>query len=325
MRAIVLGSAAGGGFPQWNCGCPNCVAVREGRPGYLARTQDSVALTATEGSAAGRFVLVNASPDILTQIQRTPALWPRGPRDSPIASIVLTNGDMDHVLGLFSLRESWPLALYVTASVRHGLEQSAFIRTLRRFDGQLQVRELELGRRVPIVDAAGSPLDISVVATSMAGKLPVHFVGQRAAAPDDNVGLSFTDAADRSILYATAVATADAPMTGHDVVLFDGTFYREDELVSLGLSRSLARDMAHVPIGGPEGSLARLVGTRGRRIFTHINNTNPILSPASDERRAVESAGWEIAHDGMEIMLGGSPSEQAVAPFASLTTLEVTR
>src|SRR5262245_23587231 len=129
MRAIVLGAAAGGGFPQWNCGCSNCIAVRAGRPGFVRRTQDSLAVSASGEGA--RFLLVNASPDILVQIQSTRALWPVSPRHSPIAAIVLTNGDMDHVLGLFSLRESWPLALYVTRAVRRGLEESAFIRTLR--------------------------------------------------------------------------------------------------------------------------------------------------------------------------------------------------
>src|SRR5262245_51897892 len=128
MRAIVLGSAAGGGFPQWNCGCPNCVAVREGRSGYLPRTQDSLAVSANADEE--RFALVNASPEILTQVQRTKALWPRAPRHSPIAAILLTNGDMDHILGLFSLRESWPLALYVTGAVWRGLSQGPFIRTL---------------------------------------------------------------------------------------------------------------------------------------------------------------------------------------------------
>lgn len=301
MRAIVLGSAAGGGFPQWNCGCPNCIAVREGRPGYLPRTQDSLALTA--GPTTKGFVLVNASPEILTQIQRTPALWPRGPRHSPIAAVVLTNGDMDHVLGLFSLRESWPFALYVTGSVRRGLEQSAFIRTLRRFEGQLQIREMELDRRIELADAAGEPLDLALVASAMAGKLPVHFVGHANASPEDNVALSFFDRDGRSLLYAAAGASADASLDGYDIVLFDGTFYREDELVALGLSKSYARDMAHVPIDGPEGSLAQLSGASTRRIYTHINNTNPILAPDSVERRRVEEAGWEIAFDGMEITL----------------------
>lgn len=302
MRAIVLGSAAGGGFPQWNCGCLNCVAVRDARPGYLSRTQDSLAITASDDAMNARFVLVNASPDVLTQIQKTPALWPRAPRHSPIGAIVLTNGDMDHVLGLFSLRESYPLALYATASVRRGLEESAFIRTLRRFEGQLVIRELVLGERVDLADAKGESLGLSVVPSAMSGKLPVHFVGHAKGAPEDNVALAFHHEG-RSLMYAAAGASADVDLANHDVVLFDGTFYREDELVRLGLSKSYARDMAHVPIDGETGSLARLSSLPARRIYTHINNTNPILAPDSEERRTVERAGWEIAYDGMEIVL----------------------
>ncbi len=305
MRAIVLGSAAGGGFPQWNCGCANCVAVREGRPGYVPRTQDSLAVTASVDPMNGRFVLVNASPDILAQIQKTRALWPRGPRHSPISAVVLTNGDMDHVLGLFSLRESYPFALYTTASVRRGLEESAFIRTLRRFEGQLVMREIVLGQPIALAGADGEPLGLSMVASPMSGKLPVHFVGHAKGAPEDNVALAFTDDRNRSLMYAAAGASADVDLAGHDVVLFDGTFHREDELVRLGLSKSYARDMAHVPIDGATGSLSRLSHVKARRIYTHINNTNPILAPDSPERRAVESAGWEIAHDGMEIVLEG--------------------
>lgn len=305
MRAIVLGSAAGGGFPQWNCGCSNCAAVRAGRPGFVPRTQDSLAVTAGADPMTGRFVLVNASPDVLAQIQKTPALWPRAPRHSPIAAIVLTNGDMDHVLGLFSLRESYPLALYATSSVRRGLEESAFIRTLRRFEGQLVVRELVLGARAELADAAGEPLGLAVTPSAMSGKLPVHFVGHAKGAAEDNVALSFTDGRG-SLMYAAAGASAEVDLGGHDVVLFDGTFYREDELVRLGLSKSYARDMAHVPIGGDAGSLTRLGGLAARRIYTHVNNTNPILAPDSEERRAVEAAGWEIAHDGMEIVLEGA-------------------
>jgi pyrroloquinoline quinone biosynthesis protein B len=227
---------------------------------------------------------------------------------------------MDHVLGLFSLRESYPLALYVTASVRRGLEASAFIRTLRRFEGQLVIRELVLGRATELADAAGDSLGLTVVASPMAGKLPVHFEGHAEHVPDDNVALSFhaprsspSAAPSRSLLYAAAGASADLDLTGHDAVLFDGTFYREDELVSLGLSKSYARDMAHVPIDGPSGSLARLAGIRARKIYTHINNTNPILAPDSAERLAVETAGWEIAFDGMNIVLEAPPAASAPA------------
>jgi pyrroloquinoline quinone biosynthesis protein B len=300
MRAIVLGAAAGGGFPQWNCGCPNCQAVRGGEPGWLPQTQDSLAVT----SDGERFALINASPDVLTQIQQTRALWPRGPRHSPIGAVVLTNGDLDHVLGLFSLRESMPLAVYATESVWRGLDASVFLRTLQRFPGQLEKRTLVVGEEIELADAKGAPLGVRLRAFSLPGKPPVHLVGHAAPSPGDNVGLALRDASSQKTLaYAAACARAtDVDLTPYDVVLFDGTFFREDELVRLGLSTSHAKDMAHVPIEGPDGSLAQLSALPMRKLYTHINNTNPILGETA-ERRLVEEAGWEIARDGMEIEL----------------------
>lgn len=304
MRAIVIGSAAGGGFPQWNCGCPNCAGVREGRSDLLARTQDSVAFT----SRGERFALVNASPDILAQIKATPELWPKAPRHTPIGAVVLTNGDMDHVLGLFSLRESQPLAIYATPPVWKGLEASVLIRTLKRFEGQVVFRPLVIGEEIELADASGESLGIRLRAFAAPGKLPVHLVGHAAASPEDNVGLSLRDAKGAgagAIAYAAACASLEGvDLAGHAAVLFDGTFYREDELVRLGLSKAVAKDMAHMPISGPAGSL-EAVSTlecmrNTRKIYTHVNNTNPILAD-TEERRAVLAAGWEIAFDGMEI------------------------
>lgn len=289
VRAIVLGSAAGGGFPQWNCGCPNCDAARRGD--LRARTQDSVAVTA-DGE---RFALINASPDILEQIKKNQALWPRAPRHTPIGAVVLTNGDMDHILGLFSLRESQPLALYATAAVWRGLESSVLVRTLQRFEGQIVFRPLVLGAETVLADAAGQSLGLTVRASAAPGKLPVHLMSQGTASDEDNVWLSINE----TLAYAAACAEP-LGLGGHRVVLFDGTFFEEDELVRLGLGKAHARDMAHVPISV---SLEALRGLRARRIYTHINNTNPILREDSDERRRVERAGWEVAFDGMEIGL----------------------
>jgi pyrroloquinoline quinone biosynthesis protein B len=301
MRAIVLGAAAGGGFPQWNCGCPGCLAVRAREPGWCSQTQDSLAVT----SDGERFALVNASPDVLAQIQATRALWPRAPRHSPIGAVVLTNGDLDHVLGLFCLRESIPLAVYATEAVWRGLEASVFLRTLRRFPEQLAKRIFTPGEEIELADAKGVPLGLRARPFALPGKPPVHLMGDAAPSPGDNVGLALRSAgtSTRTLAYAAACArTADVSLAGYDTILFDGTFFREDELVRLGLSTSRARDMAHVPIDGPEGSLAGLAGLRARKIYTHINNTNPILGP-TPERRRVEDAGWEIARDGMEIAL----------------------
>lgn len=304
MRATVIGAAAGGGFPQWNCGCPGCVAVREKRDGWTSRTQDSVALT-KDGE---RFAIVNASPDILTQIKATPALWPRAPRHTPIGAVVLTNGDMDHVLGLFSLRESQPFAIYATPPVWRGLESSVLVRTLQRFPGQVVFRPLAIGESVELADAAGEPMGVRVRPFAAPGKLPVHLMGHTKESPEDNVGLSISDAGEAdapALAYAAACASLEGvDLEGHTAVLFDGTFHREDELVRLGLSKAVAKDMAHMPIfdsgRGNPGSLASLAQLRARKIYTHINNTNPILGP-TDERRRVEAAGWEVAFDGMEI------------------------
>ena len=305
MRITVLGSAAGGGFPQWNCGCPQCVGVRENHADFQGRTQDSVAVS-RDGES---YVVLNASPDVLEQIKRTRALWPRAPRHSPIRAIVLTNGDMDHVLGLFALRESYPLALYATEAVWRGLEANVFLRTLQRFEGHVVWRRLEIGRDTEIRDAAGESTGVHLRAFAAPGKLPVHLMNQGTPSPEDNVGLVLHDgnAPRRSAVYLTACAHLDslADVNGHAALLFDGTFYREDELVRLGLSQAVAKDMAHLPIhvDGGRGSLARLSSLPGRKIYTHINNTNPILSRSSEERRVVEAAGFEVAFDGMDIEL----------------------
>jgi pyrroloquinoline quinone biosynthesis protein B len=300
MRLHVLGSGAGGGLPQWNCACDNCTLVRAGDARVTARTQDSIAI----GSKGGGQLLVNASPDILRHIERTQRLWPRAPRDTPIAAIALTNGDLDHVIGLLSLRESQPLRILSTARVRAGLvERNAVLRTLARTPDQVTWTTLELGSEIALDD-----LGIGVTAVSMTGKLPVHLVGLLEPSPEDNVALRVRDlATGRVAVVATAVGAFDGIeglLAGADAILFDGTFWSDDELVARGLGRARAQDMAHVPVGGADGSLARLAAFTGaRRVYTHINNTNPMLRADSAERAHVEAAGWEIASDGLEIVL----------------------
>ena len=300
MRLHVLGSGAGGGLPQWNCACDNCALVRAGDPRVTARTQDSIAI-ASKGSGQ---LLVNASPDILRHIERTERLWPRAPRDTPIAAIALTNGDLDHVIGLLSLRESQPLRILSTARVRAGLvERNAVLRTLARTPDQVTWTTLELGSEIALDD-----LGVAVTAVPVAGKLPVHLVGLLEPSPEDNVALRVRDlATGRVAVVATAVGAFDgveALLAGADAILFDGTFWSDDELVARGLGRARAQDMAHVPVGGADGSLARLAAFTGaRRVYTHINNTNPMLRADSAERAHVERAGWEIASDGLEIAL----------------------
>jgi pyrroloquinoline quinone biosynthesis protein B len=270
-----------------------------------ARTQDSLAVSSStlSGDDGQGWHVVNASPDILQQITNNPPLHPRQPRHTPIRSILLTNGDLDHVLGLFSLRESWPLVLYATAAVRHGLEErNAIFRTLKRFPTQVTWRLLELGREVALDDG------LSVEARPARGKLPVHLEGIATASPEDNVSLWLRDTKTGArAVYLGATSSADGmhdALRGVDCVFMDGTFWSSDEMIKLGLSKARAEDMAHLPIGGDRGSLALLEGLAVKRIiYTHINNTNPILVDGSPEARAVTSAGWEIAHDGMEITL----------------------
>jgi pyrroloquinoline quinone biosynthesis protein B len=255
------------------------------------------------------WFLVNASPDIHRQIQASPDLWPREGRATPIHGVVLTNGDLDHTLGLFSLRESTPLALYATGTVRRGLvEGNTIFRTLERFPGQTTWHPLALDAAVPLLGPGGEPTGVTVTAVSLPGKVPKHLEGLAPPSPEDNVGLWVHDArTGKRLVVATAAGAAGdyvARMDGADACLFDGTFWASDELPRLGLGTARAEDMAHLPIGGEGGSLAALAGLRaGRKVFTHVNNTNPILVEGSPERRAVEAAGWEVAHDGLEIAL----------------------
>ncbi len=297
MQLRVLGSAAGGGFPQWNCGCENCRLQRSGSTRARARTQDSIAVSQN----GDEWLLLNASPDIHRQIEAAPKLQPRGPRHSPIAGVVLTNGDLDHVLGLFSLRESQPLTIFATERVRRGLvEHNAFLRTLDRFAGQVTWRDLPIGRDV----TAG---ELSLRAIAAPGKAPIHLKGIFAPSPEDNIAV-VVRGGGRTVLYATAVGAFDENIwtaaREADVVFFDGTFWSSEELIAQGLGRARAEEMAHWPIGGETGSLARLAQLKGpRKFYSHLNNTNPILVEDSAERRAVEAAGVSVAHDGLELSL----------------------
>lgn len=307
MLIRVLGSAAGGGFPQWNCGCSNCLEVRGGGLRVTARTQESVAVSAD----GDRWFLVNCSPEIRAQIESYPPLHPRGPRHSPIAAILLTNGDLDHCLGLLSLRESHPLVIYATDAVRRGFTEGNILhRTLERFPGQVTWRSLKLGREEELADVDGRGGGLSVEAVAVPGKLPVHLESVATPDPEDSVGFLIRErSTGRALAYLSGVGAVTGAVQqtieAADCVLFDGTFWSSDELPKLGLGDKRAEAMAHVPVGGPQGSLARLAGSvvGRRRIYIHINNTNPMLRDDSPERAAVEAAGWEVARDGLEVRL----------------------
>ena len=306
MLIRVLGSAAGGGFPQWNCGCENCRGLRAGGLRARARTQESVAVSAD----GDQWFLINCSPEIRSQIESFPPLHPRGPRHSPIAAILLTNGDLDHCLGLLSLRESHPLAIYATERLRQGFtEGNVLYRTLDRFPGQVTWRRLELGREQELTGVDGRPSGLSVEPVAVPGKLPIHLETGATSQPEDSVGFRIRERrTGRVVAYLSGVgAVTDAvrrALEGADCVFFDGTFWSSDELPASGLGTKKAEEMAHLPIGGPDGSLARLGGLGApRRIFIHVNNTNPLLREDSPERAQVEAAGWEVACDGLEVRI----------------------
>jgi pyrroloquinoline quinone biosynthesis protein B len=272
-------------------------------PGLRARTQESIAVSGDDDA----WFIVNVSPEIRAQIEAFPGLWPRAKRHSPIAGLLFTNGDLDHCLGLLSLRESHALVAHATASMREGFRQgNVLYRTLERFAGQVDWRTVVLGEEQALgSDATG----IRVTALPLAGNLPLHLKGLRAAVPEDNVGYVLRDARTGGRLaYLSGVAGPSPELeracAEADVVLFDGTFWTSDELIAAGLGTRRAEDMSHWPISGPGGSLQFLSRLSARRkIFIHVNNTNPILREGSPERAEVERHGVEVAVDGLEIEL----------------------
>jgi pyrroloquinoline quinone biosynthesis protein B len=263
------------------------------------RTQESVAVSARGDD----WFLINASPEVRQQMEGFPPLHPRGPRQWPVQGILLTNGDLDHCLGLLSLREGSPLVIYATERVRRGFtEGNVLYRTLQRFAEQTTWRVLKLGREEELSGLA-------VEAVPVPGKLPVHLEGVLSPDPEDSVGFRIRDRVSGCMLaYFSGVGamspSVDQALADADCVFFDGTFWSSDELPALGVGAKRAEEMAHWPVGGRQGSLARLTIPRAaRRVFIHLNNTNPLLRDDSPERRAVEAAGWEVAWDGMEIVL----------------------
>lgn len=254
MILRVLGSAAGGGFPQWNCACVNCRGVREGRIKAAPRTQESVCLSANDDD----WFLINASPDVHAQIESFRPLQPRQSREAAFQAIFLTNGNLDHCLGLLSLREHQRLVIYATDSVRRGFtEGNVLFRTLERFTGQATWRRLKLDVEEPVLCADGRPSKLTVKATAVPGTPPVHLEGL--VSTDDcemNVGLKFRDCmSGRCVAYFSSVGRIAASLLdsleGSDCVMFDGTFWSSDELSAPGFLHKSAEDLAHWPVGGP--------------------------------------------------------------------------
>jgi pyrroloquinoline quinone biosynthesis protein B len=295
VRARILGSAAGGGFPQWNCRCPTCEAARTGDA--VPRTQSSIAIR----GETGPWWLANASPDLRQQLETLAPEDTDGVRTAPVAGVLLTDAEIDHTTGLLLLRESsTPMRVYGSEAVRHALTDGfPLLRILGDYCG-VDWRTLEpgVGRQI-----GGTSLDVE--AFGAGGDAPRYFAGGDVEAS----GLVFRDRATGGVLtYVPGLARLDDAvlrrLAASDVVLADGTFWRDDELPRLGISGRTARQMGHVPLSGPDGALdafARL--ERPRVILVHINNTNPVLLERSPEREAVLRAGVEISHDGLEVRL----------------------
>lgn len=306
MKIRVLGSAAGGGFPQWNCNCPNCAGVRAGTVRARPRTQSSIAVA---GCDSGSWALVNVSPDILAQLQANPVFQPaRAPRDTAITGIVLVDGQIDHTTGLFMLREStrpWPI--WCTESVYADLTRgNPILQVLSHYCG-VDRRRLDLEGSGFAVDGV---VGVHWRALPVASKPAPYSPNRESPAPGDNVALVVTDeVTGRSALYAPGLGAMEEPiwqaMQSAACVLVDGTFWTDDEMIRLGLSRKRARDIGHLPQSGPDGMLEWLqqLPVATRKILIHINNTNPILDESSPERAELERRGIEVAWDGLEIVL----------------------
>jgi pyrroloquinoline quinone biosynthesis protein B len=314
MRVKILGSAAGGGFPQWNCACPNCRAVRAGSFHGKARSQTQVAISADNVS----WFLLGASPDLRAQIEATPELHPRDEvrdndiRQSPIAGAVLTNADVDHTLGLLLLRELQPLRLHATDSVRRILtEDNSMFAMLQRVPEQVTWTDFASGTTFPLLTPSGDHSGIRCRALSLGSHFPAYVSPRRQSdlnPAEASLGLIIESPTGKRLAYMPAVPQIDGALLAEfdraDVLLFDGTFWSDDELIRIQGSGQTALQMGHVPVSSADGSLSKLAGVRHpRKIYLHINNTNPMLNEAGAEYRQLRDAGWEMAEDGWQVDL----------------------
>ncbi|MCC4612315.1 pyrroloquinoline quinone biosynthesis protein PqqB [Xanthomonas campestris pv. esculenti] len=299
MRIIVLGSAAGGGHPQWNCHTPASQRAWQQTDGAQRRTQASIAVSA-DGQ---RWVLINASPDFRQQILATPALWPQqGLRHSPIEAVLLTSGEIDHIAGLLSMRESQPFSLHASSRVLDLLAQNPI------FDA---VNPHYVTRTPFALDTPLPLLGLQLTPFSVPGKVPLFMEsrsgGDLAGSNEETLGLTIDDGRHRVHYIPGCAVMTDAlraRLQGAELVFFDGTLWRDDEMVQLGVSQKTGRRMGHLSIDGPEGTIAAFETLNvARKIFIHINTTNPVLDIHSPEYASARASGWDVAHDGLEITL----------------------
>jgi pyrroloquinoline quinone biosynthesis protein B len=295
LRVRVLGAGAGGGLPQWNCGCANCAAARAGR--IPAMTQSSIAASA-DGAA---WALINASPDLRAQLAAAPPLQPTGPRAVPLRSVLLTNADIDHVAGLLTLREKQPFTLHATAAVLAILAANPVFGALD--PGLVPRRAVALEETVTLAPGLAARL------FAAPGKVPLYLEADGALEREgeETVGVELMAGGVRAVYLPGCARMTPAlagRLAGAPLALVDGTLWEDDEMIRLGLGAKTGRRMGHMPIAGPGGALEEFAGLGvARKVFVHLNNSNPAVDPASPEAAAARAAGWEIAHDGMEIAL----------------------
>ncbi len=294
FRALILGAAAGGGLPQWNCGCRNCSLARDGA--IASQTQSSLAVTGN-----GRdWAVLNASPDIRQQFNTTPALHPTGPRELPLVSVLVTNGDIDHVAGLLTLREMQPFTLFASSGIHEVLAQNPIFDAL---NAEVVTRStVALG--VPFILAP----DLKATLFPVPGKVPLYMEGSEVKTDligDQTVGVKL-EAGGKTVYHIPGCALLPADLAkrinGANLVLFDGTLWQDDEMQRSGVGRKTGKRMGHMSMSGSDGSMAAFAPLDiGQKVYVHMNNTNPVLRPDSPERAMVEAAGWIIGRDGMEI------------------------
>jgi pyrroloquinoline quinone biosynthesis protein B len=310
MRIKVLGSAAGGGFPQWNCGCSNCIRFRAGQLKGGARTQAQAAVS----SSPSNWLLLNASPDLRQQLLTDPEFAPRGrTRSTPIRGVVLTSADTDCVVGLLHLREFSPLEIYATDAVRRIVtEENSLFRTLERSTPPVRWNTLALDRAIPIFSEGGSGNDTTICCRAVAldGEFP-DYVSERLRKslpkPEAVIALELTQGGKR-LFYAPSLPGHGEEwkrsLMASELALLDGTFWTDNELREVRGEGKTAREIGHVPLSGTDGLLKQLEAAASvRRVLIHMNNTNPVLDEMSEARHIVGNAGWEVSSDGMELTL----------------------
>ncbi|WP_039850125.1 pyrroloquinoline quinone biosynthesis protein PqqB [Grimontia indica] len=303
MQIVVLGSAAGGGFPQWNCHCRMCQSVRNGTSRAEPRTQSSIAVS-DDGE---HWVVINASPDIRQQINASPQLAKAdGARGSAISAVVVTDAQIDHTTGLLILREGLPLELYCTPEVAEELSTSyPILSMMKHWEGGYQTCTVDIhsqeGWRIPSVP------NLEFHPISLSSNAPPFSPYRNRPRPGDNIGLKIVDTrTGATLFYAPGLGAPEdavlAAMRDADCVMMDGTLWTDDEMIREGLGTSLGSEMGHLSVSGDDGMLALMEDfTKPRKVLIHINNTNPILDPDSPQHQAVLDAGVEIAFDGMTI------------------------